>query len=239
MPRITHAQIHSTYDYSKKIRAEEITENEASNEVSTTTGMNLGSANGYIKTCLSMMSGEGYSRTINAYGTEYFLKKIHQDSGEAALNTALSAVRKHLKSNNNPQNNIRNIVETYTKKLKGVTSLESIKIDFDKQVEISRKYSQSFRKSRLESSTSISKKTTVQVTVFLRNPDVVAEVLSRANGDCEECRNPAPFIREKDNTPFLEVHHIEQLANGGKDSVSNAIALCPNCHRELHYGKKA
>ncbi|MFM0350878.1 HNH endonuclease [Paraburkholderia sp. RL17-347-BIC-D] len=26
------------------------------------------------------------------------------------------------------------------------------------------------------------------------------------------------------------------LAQGGPDTVANAIALCPNCHRERHYG---
>jgi len=44
------------------------------------------------------------------------------------------------------------------------------------------------------------------------------------------------FIRKKDNTPYLEVHHKIQLAEGGEDSIENAIAVCPNCHRELHFG---
>ncbi|OOL15317.1 hypothetical protein BXQ27_32765, partial [Klebsiella aerogenes] len=26
------------------------------------------------------------------------------------------------------------------------------------------------------------------------------------------------------------------LSNGGEDSVENAIALCPNCHRQAHFG---
>ena len=24
--------------------------------------------------------------------------------------------------------------------------------------------------------------------------------------------------------------------NRGSDTIGNAVALCPNCHRELHYG---
>jgi 5-methylcytosine-specific restriction protein A len=71
---------------------------------------------------------------------------------------------------------------------------------------------------------------------FIRNPDVIAEVLGRAEGVCERCGNPAPFLRRSDRTPYLEVHHRVPLANGGDDSVENAIALCPNCHREQHYG---
>ena len=79
----------------------------------------------------------------------------------------------------------------------------------------------------------------VTTTVYDRNPDVVAEVLERANGFCEaeNCRMPkAPFIRRKDDTPYLEVHHKIRLADDGDDTVENAIALCPNCHREEHYG---
>lgn len=71
---------------------------------------------------------------------------------------------------------------------------------------------------------------------FRRNPDVVAEVLERSKGCCEKCREPAPFIRKSDGSPYLEVHHINTLADGGEDSVANAIALCPNCHREAHHG---
>lgn len=70
---------------------------------------------------------------------------------------------------------------------------------------------------------------------YQRNPDVVAAVLERADGHCERCRNPAPF-RRSDGTPYLEVHHSIRLADGGPDTVANALALCPNCHRELHYG---
>ena len=57
-----------------------------------------------------------------------------------------------------------------------------------------------------------------------------------ANGVCEKCDSPAPFNRTKDGTPYLEVHHWKFLADGGKDIVENAGALCPNCHREAHYG---
>jgi 5-methylcytosine-specific restriction protein A len=72
---------------------------------------------------------------------------------------------------------------------------------------------------------------------FRRNPDVVAEVLERAKGTCEACGGPAPFVRKSDGSPYLEVHHKEMLANGGEDTVANAIAICPNCHREAHFGK--
>jgi 5-methylcytosine-specific restriction protein A len=75
-----------------------------------------------------------------------------------------------------------------------------------------------------------------QIIVYERNPDVIADVLFRAKGKCEYCKCNAPFMRKKDNTPYLEVHHKKPLAKGGKDTVENAEALCPNCHRQKHYG---
>jgi hypothetical protein len=93
------------------------------------------------------------------------------------------------------------------------------------------------RKSQLESRDSIYPDVyEVATKAFRRNPNVIAEVLIRANGICEKCGNEAPFRRATDGTPYLEVHHIMRLADGGKDTVENAIAVCPNCHRELHYG---
>lgn len=78
---------------------------------------------------------------------------------------------------------------------------------------------------------------TTQVNVFERQPAVRAYVLSRSGGKCELCGN-TPFTKD-DGTPFLEIHHLQPLAHQGSDTVENTVALCPNCHRELHYGKDA
>lgn len=92
------------------------------------------------------------------------------------------------------------------------------------------------RKLRLAVAPKIPTTRVVTTTVFDRNPDVVAEVLYRAKGVCQRCDSPAPFVRRSDGTPYLEVHHVIQLACGGEDTVANAIALCPNCHRYYHNG---
>lgn len=73
-----------------------------------------------------------------------------------------------------------------------------------------------------------------QVMRFARSPHVVAERLVIADGRCEKCRKPAPFRRLRDNTPYLEVHHVKLLSQGGLDTVENTQALCPNCHSEVH-----
>jgi hypothetical protein len=76
------------------------------------------------------------------------------------------------------------------------------------------------------------------VTQVLRNADVKKWVLSQAGGRCECCGSEAPFS-SADGRPYLEVHHIVRLADRGPDTVDNAVALCPNCHRELHHGQRA
>jgi 5-methylcytosine-specific restriction endonuclease McrA len=69
---------------------------------------------------------------------------------------------------------------------------------------------------------------------FVRCPEVVAWILMRAGGVCELCGEAAPFERA-DRTPYLEVHHVRPLADGGPDTVDNAVALCPTCHRAVHH----
>jgi 5-methylcytosine-specific restriction endonuclease McrA len=71
---------------------------------------------------------------------------------------------------------------------------------------------------------------------FVRNPYVVAAALLRAEERCEMpgCTRDL-FVRD-DGSRYLEVHHIVPLGEGGNDSLNNAAALCPACHREMHYG---
>ena len=94
------------------------------------------------------------------------------------------------------------------------------------------------RRQRLLSAPRMPSQITVISTVFVRNADVVAEVLLRANGICESCGSPAPFRRASDDSPYLEVHHRVRLSDGGEDTTDNALALCPNCHRQAHYGAR-
>lgn len=121
------------------------------------------------------------------------------------------------------------------------TNTQAVKDDVEAslQGEVERSLSDSAvaRQQRLAVATKLPESIQVISRAFRRNADVVAEVLIRANGTCEECHSSAPFLRATDNSPYLEVHHLKQLSAGGEDTVANAIALCPNCHRKLHFGK--
>ena len=73
---------------------------------------------------------------------------------------------------------------------------------------------------------------------FIRSAEVAEWVLKYAKGVCEHCSAPAPFFT-KDGTAYLEVHHVHPLSEGGPDTVENAVAVCPNCHRAAHFSGNA
>lgn len=74
--------------------------------------------------------------------------------------------------------------------------------------------------------------------VIERDPKVVAWTLWHADGICEGCNKNAPFLKIKDNNPYLEVHHVDPLKESLNDSIENTVALCPNCHRKAHSSKE-
>jgi 5-methylcytosine-specific restriction endonuclease McrA len=115
-------------------------------------------------------------------------------------------------------------------------SFENIEDELDKKVAASLSISPKERRRRLSVARRIPKKTEIISIAYIRNPDVIAEVLSRANGFCEVCKMKAPFLRATDETPYLEIHHEIPLAKGGEDVIENAVAVCPNCHRKAHFG---
>lgn len=74
--------------------------------------------------------------------------------------------------------------------------------------------------------------------VYVRDPAVKAWILQQSKGICESCDEEAPFYLN-DGSPYLEVHHVVPLSSAGADTISNCVALCPNCHRALHYSQNA
>lgn len=76
----------------------------------------------------------------------------------------------------------------------------------------------------------------VRATPFVRRPEVRRFALLRAKGKCELCGEKG-FLMQNGKI-YLETHHVVPLHEEGHDSASNVAALCPNHHREAHYGKR-
>lgn len=129
------------------------------------------------------------------------------------------------------------ILQKVSQQSEGVLAgAEFIKSTFEHEVKLSTQLSHDQRLIKLQKAPQRPVQVQVISRAFIRNPHVVAEVLYRANGICESCKQPAPFARRTDSSPYLEVHHRIPLAENGDDIVENAIALCPNCHRKAHFG---
>jgi 5-methylcytosine-specific restriction endonuclease McrA len=71
---------------------------------------------------------------------------------------------------------------------------------------------------------------------YARDTKVRDAVLKRAKGKCEFC-GELGFMKP-DGTRYLESHHVIALARDGADRLTNVIALCPNDHREAHFGER-
>lgn len=132
------------------------------------------------------------------------------------------------------QPSIHGVFEIY-QSANGKWLTREVNTEFEEQIELASKLTPEQRRQKISSECSTPEMAVVTTRVFKRSAYVVAEVLSLANGVCQGCNNEAPFKRE-DGTPYLEVHHVDWLSKGGEDTVENAIALCPNCHRQAHYG---
>jgi len=237
---ITNEQVKAAYIMAKDEYEEKISSEQAANNLVAKHGWNENSAYGYIHTFLCMMNGNEYQRTINIYATEYYLRNIYSDFGKSLFNNAISAVQKHLDyyegKGKSSQPKIQTLLKTLIIELNSESEFKKIQKIFYQNISESLLLDKKARDIRLNSAPKKPRVISVTTKVYSRNPDVVAAVLIRANGVCEKCNKPAPFIRANGNSPYLEVHHKHQLAKGGDDTVENAIALCPNCHRESHYG---
>ncbi|MDB4606323.1 HNH endonuclease [Crocinitomicaceae bacterium] len=111
--------------------------------------------------------------------------------------------------------------------------------EINPRVEFETKFKELFKNKEIKKRPSGSRNPKSYITrnnSYYRSPEVKLYVLESANWQCELCDEAAPFETDE-LIPYLELHHLVRLADGGSDTPENAVALCPNCHRKLHYGR--
>jgi len=114
---------------------------------------------------------------------------------------------------------------------------EYVELSHDDNNELPADSLQLLRTRALSASSTIPATRVSEIKVPTRNYIVKLYALGRSRGICEACDEPAPFIRKNDGKPYLEVHHIIELSQGGADSPQNVAAICPNCHARVTYGE--
>ncbi len=73
------------------------------------------------------------------------------------------------------------------------------------------------------------------ILTYPRNNTLKNYVKRRSNYSCEMPNCNYQGFKKESGEPYIEVHHVIPLSEGGEDSINNTVALCPNCHRALHY----
>ena len=74
-------------------------------------------------------------------------------------------------------------------------------------------------------------------TAFVRSPEIVQKAKRRSSYACDMPGCGRPGFLKPDGAPYIEVHHIVPLSEGGYDTMDNVAALCPTCHRMQHFSE--
>lgn len=238
--RITEAQVVAACRKAQEVFYGECKTADAVDNLVTEHDLNKATALDFIRDYKCLMEGRVFHRAMSASAMRYFIEQIFNAHNEGVKINAISSLRSHIEYYENHYKTtmraMRSVADEFDARIKIQATAADLVADFELAVQNSLLSNKADRLKRLANAPKVPTVVTVTSRVFVRNPDVVAETLLRADGKCEFCLSQAPFMRKKDGSPYLEVHHLIQLASGGDDSVENSVALCPNCHRQAHYG---
>ncbi|WP_409286743.1 HNH endonuclease [Pseudomonas guariconensis] len=229
----------AAYEAAKQVLAGHVKLTAAERQLCAEFGLGDRTGSGYIGCYLAMRKGKLFKTIVGADGLRFMLDRI-AEGGPGDLVVALDSVMRHilyLEGNKGRKSGLRRVHTDYVARLRDMAELDESSLSLDARVAAALADPESLRAERLRQADALPAQHVVMVRVFKRNPDVIAQALLAAKGVCQGCKLAAPFLRA-DGRPYLEVHHRRPLADGGEDTVENAIALCPNCHRERHYGAR-
>jgi 5-methylcytosine-specific restriction enzyme A len=243
--RITNEQINAAFEVARRVYHGELTASVGANQLAREHCLNINSATALIRDYRHLRKGECYRRTLSTPAADVFLHRIFTEDGADALAPAITAVWAHIdyyeRTRETTVHALRGVVARHEAQLRArgaSATLAQTRERFEREIASALSDKSEARRQRLALAPRKPATITVTTEVFVRNADVVVEVLDRADGKCEICHDTAPFLR-RDGCPYLEVHHVVQLADGGEDTTENAVAVCPNCHRQAHYGAPA
>lgn len=80
--------------------------------------------------------------------------------------------------------------------------------------------------------------------VYPRDKQTSINAISRANHKCELDEKHPSFIRRTTSLKYTEPHHLIPMSHqdsfgNSLDVEANIVALCSNCHNQIHYGLDA
>ncbi|GHC65141.1 HNH endonuclease [Ulvibacter litoralis] len=229
MGKNTKKQIHIAFEIAKKVYLKEITSSQGADTLAKT-GLKRSSGLDYIYAYSKLLQGILYTRTINAYATDYYLERILKENGKGVLKTALLALYQHIEyyedTSGSSVKKGREIYEKYYELVKDDFA-ETI---FPDEVEDDKKYSEG-------------KTRQVKVNSYERNQLARQECIEHFGLNCQVCNFNFQKKFGELGRNFIHVHHIIDISTIGKEysvnPITDLIPVCPNCHAMLHKQKPA
>lgn len=229
MAKITHDQINKAFEVGKSIFQNQISLNEGKNSLASM-GMKRSSAQDYIYAYSNLIQGKLFTRTINSYGTEYYLKRIYNENGNSGLKKALLSLNQHIE---------------YYEETSGASVKKGREIYEKYYLLVKADYGETVYPDEVDTNQKYSEGKTRQVTVnsYERNQLARQECIEYYGLNCQVCNFNFKDKFGDLGQNFIHVHHIIDLSTIGKEYSVNPktdlIPVCPNCHAMLHKQKPA
>lgn len=215
--KIAPSEYHAAYAHARKVHAGTMRPKDAKKHL-VDVGLNSNSAADFIYIFRQMVRGQIYKRAMSADATKYFIRSIRRDYGEAVFQNALAALRAHIPYNGGAMLGHLAILDKYGVARPAEPDRGTGLDDLDSP----------------PTGSELPDRAKRIAYVFRRDNKVRAHVLKRANGKCEHCGSEGFLL--PDGNRYVEAHHVIALASAGRDTIQNVIGLCPDHHREAHYG---
>jgi len=225
MGKITQVMTQRAYDISKKIYNKEISYTIGIAKLEEI-GLKKNSASAYIFCYDNLMRGTTFTRTINVYSTDYFLKRIYEEVGVKKLKIALDALNNHINYyENKSKTNViskRKIHEKYTELLK----------EYEENIYPNEIQDDIYKEGQVK---------TILVNSYERNLAARAKCIEYYGCKCKVCSIDFEKTYGKIGRDFIHVHHKIEISSIKKEfeinPIEDLIPVCPNCHAMLHKRK--
>jgi len=186
---------------------------------------------------LNALNKLGYKISSSKNWSNYMLVKKYQDN----LINKFPTLQNYFKTD--ALNHYIVAVYQGQKLVSDYLQIENLKNDLEqheieKNVEI---YSEEINKEELykkiiECEKNRSEEITINGKAYKRHNYLMVQIKKYRDYKCQFC---STTILKANGGYYIEACHIKSKAKGGKDSISNILVLCPNCHKLFDYGKRS
>jgi 5-methylcytosine-specific restriction protein A len=229
MGRITNEMVEKSFEIGKEFYNNRISLKDGIKTL-TDIGMNENSAVDYVYNYSNLIQGKLFTRTINIYGTEYYLKKIYEENGDSGLQNALLSLSQHIdyyeEISGSSVNKGKEVYNKYLKLIKDNIEKPVYPDEVDPEIE----YAEGKAKK-------------VLVNSYERNPIARKKCIEHYGLNCQVCDFNFEEIFGELGKDFIHVHHKVDISTIGNEysvnPITDLIPVCPNCHSMLHKNKPA